>query len=93
MTVTMMVMIIVMFGLYSIFDMSLRVYGVGNDKVEATQNARMGLDKISRELRAAYPASKAGEKTQLFWAPGACLTAVMPTKHRPHSGTTPTGTA
>ena len=80
MTVTMMVMIIVMFALYSIFDMSLRVYGVGSDKVEATQNARLGLDKIARELRAAYPASKAGGKTQLFWAPGTCLTAVMPTE-------------
>ncbi len=55
MTVTMMVMIIVMFGLYSIFDMSMRVYGVGNDKVEATQNARMGLDKISREATRRLP--------------------------------------
>ena len=78
--VTMLIMVTVMFALYSIFDMSLRVYGVGNDKVEATQNARIGLDKIARELRAAYPASKAGGKTQLFWAPGACLTAVMPTQ-------------
>lgn len=77
--VTMVIMVIVMFALYSIFDMSLRVYGVGNDKVEATQNARTGLDKIARELRAAYPASKGGGKTQLFWAPGTCLTAVMPT--------------
>jgi type II secretory pathway component PulJ len=79
MMVTMLVMITVMFALYSIFDMSLRVYGVGNDKVEATANARIGLDKIARELRAAYPASKAGGKTQLFWAPGSCLTGVMPT--------------
>jgi Tfp pilus assembly protein PilW len=79
MMVTMLVMIIVMFALYSIFDMSLRVYGVGNDRVEATANARIGLDKIARELRAAYPASKAGGKTQIFWAPGSCLTGVMPT--------------
>lgn len=80
MLVTILVMMTVMFALYSIFDMSLRVYGIGNDKVEATENARIGLDKIARELRAAYPASKAGGKTQVFWAPGACLTAVMPTK-------------
>jgi Tfp pilus assembly protein PilW len=78
--VTMLVMITVMFALYSIFDMSLRVYGIGNDKVEATENARIGLDKITRELRAAYPASKAGGKPQLFWSPGACLTAAMPTE-------------
>jgi Tfp pilus assembly protein PilW len=80
MMVTMLVMIMVMFALYSIFDMSLRVYGVGNDRIEATANARIGLDKIARDLRAAYPASKAGGKTQLFWAPGTCLTAVMPTE-------------
>lgn len=80
MMVTMMIMITVMFALYSIFDMSLRVYGVGNDKIEATENARVGLDKIARELRAAYPASKAGGKPQLFWAPGSCLTGVMPTE-------------
>lgn len=80
MMVTMLVMIIVMFALYSIFDMSLRVYGVGNDKVEATQNARMGLDKIARELRVAYPASKAGGKPHLFWSPGICSTAAMPTE-------------
>ena len=79
MLVTMLVMIIVMFALYSIFDMSLRIYGVGNDKIEATENARIGLDKIARELRAAYPASKAGGKTQLFWTPNSCLAGVMPT--------------
>jgi type II secretory pathway component PulJ len=79
MMVTMLVMITVMFALYSIFDMSVRVYGVGNDKVEAAENARIGMDKIARELRAAYPANKAGGKTQLFWSPGSCLTGVMPT--------------
>lgn len=80
MLVTMMIMLTVMFALYSIFDMSLRVFGIGNDKSEATANARIGLDKITRELRAAYPASKAGGKPQLFWSPGACLTKAMPTE-------------
>lgn len=54
MMVTTMIMIGVMFALYSIFDMSLRVYAFGNDKVEATQNARLGLEKMEREIRAAY---------------------------------------
>ena len=54
MLVTTMIMIVVMFGLYSIFDMSLRVYAFGNNKVEATQNARLGLEKMEREIRAAY---------------------------------------
>jgi Tfp pilus assembly protein PilW len=54
MLVTTMIMIVVMFALYSIFDMSMRVYAFGNDKVEATQNARLGLEKMEREIRAAY---------------------------------------
>ena len=58
--VTMMMMILVMFALYSVFDMSLRVFGFGNDKTEAVENARLGLEKMEREIRAAYPYDKAG---------------------------------
>jgi prepilin-type N-terminal cleavage/methylation domain-containing protein len=58
--VTMMIMLTVMFALYSIFDMSLRVFSFGNDKTEAVENARLGLEKMERELRAAYPYDKAG---------------------------------
>lgn len=58
--VTMMLMLVVMFALYSIFDMSLRVFGFGNDKTEATENARLGLERMEREIRAAYPQDKAG---------------------------------
>jgi Tfp pilus assembly protein PilV len=54
MLVTTMLMIGVMFALYNVFDMSLRVYTFGNNKVEATQNARLGLEKMEREIRAAY---------------------------------------
>ncbi len=53
--VTMMMMILVMFALYSIFDMSIRVFSFGNDKVEAVENARIGLERMEREIRAAYP--------------------------------------
>lgn len=53
--VTMMMMILVMFALYSVFDMSLRVFGFGNDKTEATENARLGMERMEREIRAAYP--------------------------------------
>jgi type II secretory pathway component PulJ len=56
--VTMMMMILVMFALYSIFDMSLRVFSFGNNKTEATENARLGLERMEREIRAAYPYSK-----------------------------------
>lgn len=64
--VTMMLMILVMFALYSVFDMSLRVFSFGNDKVEAVENARIGLSKMEREIRAAYPYNKAaGDNTRL----------------------------
>jgi prepilin-type N-terminal cleavage/methylation domain-containing protein len=81
MLVTMMVMLTVMFALYSIFDMSIRVFAYGNDKVEAVENARLGLDKMARELRGAYPADRVHGNTNLFWtagAPGTALTAPPP---------------
>ena len=59
--VTMMLMIVVMFALYSIFDMSLRVFSFGNDKTEAVENARLGLAKMEREIKAAYPQDKAAD--------------------------------
>jgi hypothetical protein len=62
----MMIMIVVLFALYSIFDISLRVFGLGNDKVEATANARIGLDKMAREMRAAYPYDKLNGNVTLF---------------------------
>lgn len=64
--VTMMLMLVVMFALYSIFDMSLRVFGFGNDKTEATENARLGLERMEREIRAAYPQDKASGNDTLF---------------------------
>lgn len=68
--VTMMLMIISMFALYSVFDMSLRVFSFGNDKVEAVQNARIGLSKMEREIRAAYPYDKPVNDTRLsVWNP------------------------
>ncbi len=65
--VTMVLMVLVMFALYAVFDMSIRVFSSGSDKVEATENARIGLAKMEREIRAAYPydkaaGSQAGEK-------------------------------
>lgn len=67
--VTMMMMTLVMFALYSIFDMSIRVFSFGNDKVEAVENARIGLSKMEREIRAAYPEDKANKKATLTCAP------------------------
>jgi prepilin-type N-terminal cleavage/methylation domain-containing protein len=64
--VTMLMMLTVMFALYSIFDMSLRVFSYGNDKTEAVQNARQGLERMEREVRAAYPYDKANDEETLF---------------------------
>ena len=58
MLVTIMIMLTVLFALYNIFDMSIRVFSFGNDKVEAVENARLGLEKMEREIRAAYPYDK-----------------------------------
>lgn len=62
--VTMLMMITVLFALYSIFDMSLRVFSFGNNKIEAVENARLGLERMEREIRAAYPVDKASSPSQ-----------------------------
>ena len=64
--VTMVMMLTVLFALYSIFDMSIRVFSFGNDKIEAVENARLGLEKMERELRGAYPYDKAAGEEVLF---------------------------
>ena len=76
--VVMMMMLTVMFALYSIFDMGIRVFAFGNDKVEAVESARIGLDKMAREMRAAYPSDSVNSKTNLFWSAGAPGTGTMP---------------
>jgi len=55
--VTMLMMLTVMFALYSIFDMGIRIFRFGNDELEAVENARLGLEKMEREIRGAYPYS------------------------------------
>ncbi len=69
MMVTIMIMIMVLFALYSIFDMSLRVFSYGNDKVEAIENARLGLEKMEREIRAAYPYDRNANKNYVLLDP------------------------
>lgn len=66
MLITMLLMIVVLFALYSIFDMSLKVFGFGNAKVEAADNARQGVAKMEREIRAAYPLDKTNGNITLF---------------------------
>ena len=64
--VTMLMMLLVMSALYSIFDMSLRVFSFGNDKTEAVENVRLGLERMERELRGAYPYDRTSGNLALF---------------------------
>ena len=66
MLVTILVMIVVLFALYNVFDASLRVFGFGNAKVEAVENARLGLERMQRDIRGAYPYDKAGGNPTLL---------------------------
>jgi hypothetical protein len=68
--VTTMLMIIVLFGLYSMFDMGLRVYSFGNDKVDATEKARLGMEKMEREIRAAFPVDGVNGQQHVFFPSG-----------------------
>ncbi len=82
MLVTMMIMIVVFLALHSIFDMSIRVFSFGNDKVEAAENARIGLERVEREVRAAYPVDRIAGSSHVFFTPGAPLTPTFPEERR-----------
>lgn len=53
--VAMTMMVTVLFALYAIFDTSVRIFRHGNDELEALESARLGLGRMEREIRAAYP--------------------------------------
>lgn len=78
MMVTIMIMTVVFFALYSIFDMSIKVFSFGNDKVEATENARLGLERIEREVRAAYPVDRVNGQDHVFFTAGSSATPTRP---------------
>ena len=48
-------MFAVLFALYAVFDVSVRAFGYGGDRLEAVGNARLALARMEREIRAAYP--------------------------------------
>ena len=50
-----MMMFGVLFALYAIFDVSVRAFGYGGDRLETVGNARLALGRMEREIRAAYP--------------------------------------
>jgi prepilin-type N-terminal cleavage/methylation domain-containing protein len=56
----------VLLALYAVFDASVRVFGAARDNAEAAQAARIGLARMEREIRAAYPRDKAGGDATLL---------------------------
>jgi prepilin-type N-terminal cleavage/methylation domain-containing protein len=73
MMVTIVIFIVTLFALYSVFDMSVKVFMLGNNKAEAMGNARQGLETMEREIRQAYALNRGAGNTQL-------LTAIEPTE-------------
>lgn len=59
MMVTTMIMLVVLLALFGLFDMSLKVFSYGNNKVEAVESARVGMEKMEREIRQAVPSADA----------------------------------
>ena len=53
--VAMTMTVAVLFALYAIFDASVRVWDAGGAEIEAVENARLGLERMEREIRAAHP--------------------------------------
>ncbi len=82
MITTTVLMVVVLSALYSVSAMSLRVFTVGNDKVEAVESARVGMEKMEREIRAAYPVSSSSS-TLFFNANGSASNPpqLMPTQN------------
>src|SRR5215212_5408594 len=54
MMVTIVIFTVTLFALYSVFDMTAKIFMLGNNKAEAMENARQGLEKMEREIRQAY---------------------------------------
>jgi Tfp pilus assembly protein PilE len=74
MMITTIIWIVVLFALYSVFDMSLTAFRVGNNKVEAVEEARLGVERMEREIRQAYAFNRGATPTpdtRLFeiWTP------------------------
>lgn len=56
----------VLLALYAVFDASVRVFGAARANADTAQAARIGLARMEREIRAAYPRDKAGGDATLL---------------------------
>ncbi|MDQ3284151.1 MAG: prepilin-type N-terminal cleavage/methylation domain-containing protein [Actinomycetota bacterium] len=86
-------MFAVLFALYAVFDVSARAYGYGGNRVEAVGNARLAMDRMEREIRAAFPYDRATDppKRYLFLDPLDPTKPAVPTATRVAFGNETTG--
>jgi type II secretory pathway component PulJ len=77
-------MFAVLFALYAVFDVSVRAFGYGGDRLEAVGNARLAMGKMEREIRAAYPydLTSTPQKRYLFLNPANPTQPGVPTNTR-----------
>jgi type II secretory pathway component PulJ len=77
-------MFAVLFALYAIFDVSVRAFGYGGDRLEAVGSARLAMGKMEREIRAAHPYELTSDppKRYLFLNPANPTQPAVPTPTR-----------
>ncbi len=77
-------MFAVLFALYAVFDVSVRAFGYGGDRLEAVGEARLAMSKMEREIRAAYPYDLTSHppKEYLFLNPANPAQPAVPTATR-----------
>ena len=66
MMVTIVIWIVVLFALYSVFDMSITAFRFGNNNVEAVESARLGVEKMEREIRQASVLDRSVDPNKVF---------------------------
>jgi type II secretory pathway component PulJ len=86
-------MFAVLFALYAVFDVSVRAFGYGGDGIEAVGNARLAMDRMEREIRAAYPYDQTTDppRRYLFLDPLDPTEPAVPTATRIAFGNETTG--
>lgn len=76
-------MAFVLFALYALFDTTVRVFDLAGEELEAAENARFGLGRMEREIRAAYP--QAGGVLLSTWEPDRIAFQTRPTDDLPET--------
>ncbi len=80
--VAMTMMVVVLFALHAVFDATVRIFGLGGDRLEAVESARLGLEKMQKEIRAAYPYDAPAGQDHLLWTAGDPTTGAIPPPNR-----------